>query len=330
MQSPLQEDHVSFVSRSDSEALLAAVVSRGNDARAGLFAPDSTIWKVDREAALFLAAGRAALLQLAHPWVATAIEQHSTVLANPIARFHNTFRIVFTVVFGSRDQAIRAARHLYTLHTQIRGEMTEGVAAYGKGSRYEANEIGALRWVYATLVDSAVLAYESAIAPLTGEEREAYYAETKTMAALFGIPSDALPENWDDFVAYVNAMVQSNSLGVTQAARSMAQRILAGAGSWIHPPRWYRTLTTMWLPERFREEFDFELRPADRLDAERALRRFSRIYRRLPDSIRFVGPWHEAHARLAGRGVGVLTLLNNRFWIGQSRVLFGEEGHGPF
>ena len=324
MQSPLREDHASFVTRGDIEALLAGVTSRNCDPRAGVFGAESTIWKVDRESALFLASGRAALLQLAHPWVATAIEQHSGVLADPIARFHNTFRIVFTVVFGALDQAVRAARHLYALHSQIRGEMTELAAAYKRGSHYEANEIGALRWVHATLVDSAVLAYESAIAPLTREEREAYYAETKAMAALFGIPSNALPAVWEGFVAYFKEMAQSNSLGVTQAAHSAAQRILAGAGSWIRPPRWYRALTAMWLPDRLREEFALELRPADRLAAERALRRFARIYRRLPASIRFVGPWHEARARLAGRRAGVVAALNNRFWIGQTRLPFGD------
>ena len=328
MQLPLSEDHASYVSRSDIEALLGGVASRRRDPCAGVFSPDSTIWKVDRESALFLASGRAALLQLAHPWVATAIEQHSTVLANPIARFHNTFRIVFTVVFGSLDQALRAARHLYALHTQIRGEMTEPVADYARGSHYEANEIGALRWVHATLVDSALLAYESAIAPLSREDREAYYAETKVMAALFGVPTDALPANWDDFAAYFNGMVRSNSLGVSSAARSAAQRILAGAGSWIHPPRWFRTLTAMWLPERLGEEFRLETRAEERKAAERTLRRFARIYRCLPAAVRFVGPWHEARARLAGRRAGVATSLNNRFWIGQPRLPIGGNERG--
>src|SRR6201995_4855609 len=84
-----------------------------------LFGPQSASWKINRESALFLAAGRAALLQLAHPWVAVAIEQHSSVMNDPIARFHNTFRIVFTMIFGSHPQAFRAARSLHALHTQI-------------------------------------------------------------------------------------------------------------------------------------------------------------------------------------------------------------------
>src|SRR5579862_8401354 len=118
----------SLVSRADLESLLATLERQTVDPRAGLFGPNSVTWKISRESALFLGSGRAALLQLAHPWVAAAIAQHSTVLNRPIARFHNTFRVVFTMVFGSLDQALGAARHLYSLHTYIRGELPEGVA----------------------------------------------------------------------------------------------------------------------------------------------------------------------------------------------------------
>ena len=68
------------------------------DSRAGVFGPRSVIWRVDREAASFLGAGRALLLQLAHPWVAASIAQHSRTLADPIGRFHRTFGIVFSMV----------------------------------------------------------------------------------------------------------------------------------------------------------------------------------------------------------------------------------------
>jgi uncharacterized protein (DUF2236 family) len=323
MQSPLKEDRVSYVSPSDSEALLAAAAAHAADPRAGIFGPDSITWTINREAALFLGAGRAAILQLAHPWVTTALKQHSSLLSDPIARFHNTFRIVFTMIFGTVDQAAAAARHLYTLHTHIGGRMDEDVAAYARGSRYEANEIGALRWVYATLIESAVIAHEAVLGPLSAGEREAYYAESKVLAGLFGIPAAALPEDCDGFAAYCREMAQSDALGVSDTARAMARDILSGAGSWIHPPRWYRALTAMWLPERFRDEFGFELRAEDRRTAERALRRLPRTYRRLPAAIRFVGPWHEAQARLRQRRAGWVARVGNRFWIGQARLPFG-------
>ncbi|MGB6725169.1 MAG: oxygenase MpaB family protein [Terracidiphilus sp.] len=107
------------VSRHDIAALLSQVAAGVFDRNAGIFGPDSLSWRINRESALFLGAGRAALLQLAHPWVVAALRQHSSLLNQPIARFHNTFRFVFTMVFGTLDQALAAARHLYALHTAL-------------------------------------------------------------------------------------------------------------------------------------------------------------------------------------------------------------------
>lgn len=317
------EAHDSFVSRDQSEALIAAVERATPDPAAGIFGPGSVSWKVNRESALFLGAGRAALLQLAHPWVATALEQHSSLMARPIARFHNTFRIVFTMIFGSLPQAAAAARHLYTLHTQIQGEMPQAAAAYRRGSHYQANEIAALRWVYATLAESAVLAYESVLPPLTDAELDAYYAESKSLASLFGLPPSALPQDWAAFLAYCRAMEQSSALGVSDTALSMAHSLLAGAGSWVKPPRWYRALTAGWLPERFRAEFGLPLDEAGRRTLATATHYLPRIYRRLPFRLRFVAPWHEAAERLSGRQPSRMTRAGNLFWIGQAVLPFG-------
>jgi len=312
----------SLVSRTDSERLIAAIERDTADPRSGIFGPASMSWRINRESALFLGAARAALLQLAHPWVATALLQHSSLLARPIARFHSTFRIVFAMVFGSLGEAVAAARHLYSVHTHIRGEMTEAIGAWSRGSLYEANEIAALRWVYATLVESAVLAYECVMPPLTANERAAYFAESKTLAALFGLPAAELPADWASFVDYCRTMEASSLLGVTERARVMAHDLLAGAGSWIKPPRWYCALTAEWLPERFRNEFGLAFTLEDGQAAQRAKRWLPRVYRHLPDALRFIGPWQEAQARLRGRSAGAVGRLSNRFWIGQPLLPF--------
>ncbi len=44
----------------------------------GYFGPGSVIWRVNQEAAVGLGLGRALLLQLAHPFVAQAVADHST------------------------------------------------------------------------------------------------------------------------------------------------------------------------------------------------------------------------------------------------------------
>src|SRR5271163_4300543 len=127
---PTQEDGIVPVPVDWLERHWAAISARTADRRAGIFGPASISWKINRESALFLGAGRAALLQLAHPWVAAALQQHSTLRTDPLARFHNTFRVVFTMVFGALDQALASSRHLYQLHTRIEGEIPGQVAAY--------------------------------------------------------------------------------------------------------------------------------------------------------------------------------------------------------
>src|ERR1700753_517445 len=108
-----------YVSPAASRHLLEVLERLPGEADQGFFGPGSVTWHVNRESAVFLGAGRAALLQLAHPWVATALAQHSNLLNQPISRFHSTFRVIYTMLFGTRAQALEAARQLYRRHTTV-------------------------------------------------------------------------------------------------------------------------------------------------------------------------------------------------------------------
>jgi len=308
------------VSAADLERLLDEVKNSAAGASEGIFGPSSVSWQINRESALFLAAGRAALLQLAHPWVAAAIAEYSTTLHDPIGRFHQTFRVMFTIVFGSLDQAWEAARQLRRRHGGIRGKMPETAGPFAKGSEYDANDVAALRWVFATLVDSALLAYELMLPPLTAAEVQQYYAESRTTAAMFGIPREGLPQNSQEFRAYVESMLQSNTLAVSAAGREIAHELQSGAGSWLRPPFWYRALTTHLLPPRLREEFQLPYKTREARSAERAMRWLPRLYRRLPASVRFVGPYLEALGQLSGNVPGLGIRLSNRVWTGKSSL----------
>ncbi len=310
------------VSRNEIETLWTSVRETTPSPRDGLFGPSSLSWRINRESALFLGAGRASLLQLAHPWVAAALDQHSNLRTDPLARFHKTFRLIFTMIFGTLDQALAASRFLYGLHTRIEGELPAAVARYPQGSRYEANEARALLWVYATLIDSALLAHDFVLPPLTAAERQTYYTESRRMATLFGIPASMLPPDWPAFQAYIADMLASGDLGVDPLARELAHRVLHGRGSWVPVPGWYRALTASWLPERLRHDFALGFGPREQRAVARAARWLPPLYRRLPAAVRFVGPYHEASARLAGRAIGPLTTASNRFWMGQPRMMF--------
>jgi uncharacterized protein (DUF2236 family) len=312
---------IAETSEADLERELAVVRAVAATRRYGVFGPGSMVWRVDRESAIFLAAGRALLLQLAHPWVAAAIAQHSQSLADPIGRFHRTFGLVFTMVFGTTDETIAAARRLYRHHAVITGNLAEGGGAFSAGSAYRANDIAALRWVFATLADSAIVAFELVNPPLSAARHERYFAEFRPFAAFFGIPQTALPPNWPAFAAYIEEMLGSDTLAVTNPARAIAAELFAGAGTWLRSPFWYRALTTSILPERLRGEFGVPYGSAEQRAAERALAVLRFLYPRIPTALRYVAPYHEAYGRLAAhQRPGTLTRLLNRIWIGHDSI----------
>jgi uncharacterized protein (DUF2236 family) len=313
---------ITIIRQEDLEQQLALVKEHAAGQLAGLYGPRAMTWRINREAALFLGAGRALLLQLAHPWIAAAIADHSRTMMDPIGRFHRTFSTMFSIVFGTLDQALGAARRLHQRHAQIVGALTDSAGPFPKGSSYFANELSALRWVSATLTDTALLAHDLVLPPLTDDERERYYAESKLCAGLFGIPGAALPPDWAAFGAYNENMWHSDTLSVTPAARVIADQILGDATRWLRVPTWYVRLTAHLLPPPLREAFGL---PYGRIDQEatmRALRRLRRAYPLIPGNLRYVGPYHEASGRLSGRlKPNIITRALNRIWIGHPGLI---------
>jgi uncharacterized protein (DUF2236 family) len=310
-----------LLSEDDFESSLDTVREAAAGPMEGIFGPASLTWRIDREAAIFLGAGRALLLQLAHPWVAAAIAEHSRTFSDPIGRFHRTFNTTFTMVFGTLDQALAAARRLHRRHAAVTGTLPWSAGRFAAGSAYSANEASALQWVHATLVDTALLTHDLVLPALTNSEREKYWAEARLFAALFGLRQSDLPSDWASFTAYNEAMSRSDILAVSPAARQIAEQIFSGRATGLRVPKWYLALTTHLLPERLRAEFGFVFGEREQRSMNLALARIRRLYPRLPMRLRSVGPYQEALARLQGkeRPDPAVRWLN-RLWIGRSMM----------
>jgi uncharacterized protein (DUF2236 family) len=310
-----------IIDEAEFERALARLRETTADPTAGVFGPASALWRVDREAAVFLGAGRALLLQLAHPWVAAAVAEHGRALADPIGRFHRTFAVVLTMVFGSLDQALAAARALHARHRAITGLLGETLGRFPAGSPYAANDAAALAWVHATLTETALLAHDLVLPPLDAAARERYWTESRRFALFFGIPQAVLPADWAGFAAATSAALDSDMLAVGVAARRYADELFFGRRWWLRPPFWYRALTAQLLPARLRDAFGLAYGGREAAAAARALSRLHRLYPLLPSALRHVGPYREAGARLAGRArPDLATRLGNRFWIGRPRM----------
>ena len=192
----------------------------------GYAGPNSVTWRIAREYVVLLGAGRAVLMQLAHPLVAAGVLQHSSFLRDPLGRSYRTVEFTQILAFGSRDEAHAIARHVNRLHKGVVGALGETAGHYSAEARYRAQDPDLLLWVHATLVDSALAIYPLLVGPLSRAEQHQYYEETRRMALLLGLPREMLPASLDDFEAYVHAMLTGSALAVTPAARVLARQLL--------------------------------------------------------------------------------------------------------
>ncbi len=284
----------------------------------GLFGPASLLWQVGREAITFLGAGRAALLQTAHPFVAAAIDQHSDVRTDPTARFRRTFSHVFDMVFGSEQEAVAAARKVRGVHNHIHGELQSTLGRYEAGTTYSAHDLDAVRWVHATLWDTALRVHDMFLPELDSAARDLYWQETLRFAALFGLTAEVMPQTFDAFAAYMEETLASDMLSVGPEAKDIADHLLKGKGGARALPKWYVAVTAGLLPPALRDAYGLTFGPIDRRRAERAIRRLQTLHPRLPAKLRYVPTFHRAEARLKGKvEPDIVTRSLEKLWLGK-------------
>jgi len=218
---------------------------------------DSIFWKVNSEPLVFAGGGRALLMQVAHPGVGAGVEQHSTYARDPWGRLFRTVDIMMKLSFASVEQSERQQRMLDKMHRRVRGTTDHGDA-------YSAHDVDLQLWVWATLVDTALVMYELVRPRLTDAERDVYYAESKLMAYGCGVPRGACPDTFDDFRRYIDRVV-ADDLKVTTSARAVATAAMVPPLPWMlgDVAAVPNTLVTVGLlPSSLRDQFGFAWNPA--------------------------------------------------------------------
>jgi len=217
--------------------------------------------RVHANGALLAGGGRALLMQLAHPLVARGVAEHSAFTHDPIARLVRTLRLTLTLVYGDGAEVTRALDAINGVHQRV------------AGAGYAASDPALLLWVHATLIDTALRMHALLVGPLSDAEAGAYYDDMQRIGAALGIPRDAFPQTVPSFDAYVSTM--SQTLEVTDTARSLAHEIFRPRGA-ITPALFAtRALTAGLLPEPLREQYGMSWGPRRQaaLDASAKLSR---------------------------------------------------------
>jgi uncharacterized protein (DUF2236 family) len=209
-----------------------------------LYPEGSITRRVNRENVLLLGGGRALLMQLAHPKVAAGVDEHSDFRTRPVRRLRRTIRMTMAIVFGDRETALAAARAVNQAHARVRGD------------DYRALDPDLLMWVHATLVDSALVTYETFVKPLTHDDRERFYEESKLLGELLCIPRQHFPATYTDFASYLASMVADTILvdgrAAELAALVMRPRLKLLPGTAMIP---FEIVTAGLLPPTLREQY---------------------------------------------------------------------------
>jgi len=288
------------VTKADLERCIELVRSSTPDPRVGLYGPSSMSWRVGRESGLFLSGGATTLLQLAHPFVAQGVADHSATREDTFGRFLRTFENVYAMIFGTLDRAITSARRVHTIHERVTGTLKEAAGPRAAGSRYEANDERALFWVQATLIKNAVATFDLVVDKLSTSDKEQYFAESKQFGRLFGLEGSSRPATWADFEAYYEGMLSSGELFVTQAAREMAEFLITPPHPALGPAwRWYVLITTGLLPPSLRDAYGLSFGSLERATFDASIAALRRTYLHLPGRLRHVPAYLHAEERIS-------------------------------
>jgi uncharacterized protein (DUF2236 family) len=196
--------------------------------------PDSLVWKMGFPRTGLLVAGRALMLQTAHPVVGAGVRDFSDFTRDPWGRLDRTLRSLQVQLFGG-PAALEEAERLRRLHRGIRGTDF-------RGERYQALDPEAYAWVHLSNFDTLLAGTRWFGPSLTRDEREQLYAEWRQTGHVLGVRDDRMPADLDAFRAYVRHMV-SSTLTDNETVRTLLSSLeLKG----VEPPPWPLFPAPLW------------------------------------------------------------------------------------
>lgn len=192
-----------------------------------LFDEHSVSWRLNSRWTVLAGGPAAVLLQVAHPSVAAGVAEHSSYATDPLGRLERTLHSMLAISFGSPERREATLAELRNVHRAVQGTRPDGEA-------YRALDPDLQRWVWATLVHTALEVERRYLRRLDAADRERYYLESTELARCFRVPEASIPV---DLVAFEEYVVDTiSSLEVTDQARAIARSVLRPGVWWAPRP----------------------------------------------------------------------------------------------
>ncbi len=221
---------------------------------------DSAIWEVNRERVLLLAGAKVLLMQIAHPMVAEAVYNHSYVFKKPLLRLHRTLRLTLGMIFGTVEEVQIAIDEIERAHRPATGRIENAIGKFDAGASYNPRNPRQALWVMATLVEGAISAYETFVAPLSDEKKQEFIDNSNEAAGRLGIPDSYLPKSYPALLDYMTEAIESKEVIVSEKARKIAPFITGQSIPVVNIMTYplFR-LNVALLPENIREQYAYRL-----------------------------------------------------------------------
>jgi uncharacterized protein (DUF2236 family) len=261
----------------------------------GLFGPGSVSWRVHRETTVLFGGARAILMHAAHPLVIAGARETGFYERNPWKRLERTLMLTYAITFGPTDEAHRAAERIKEVHRSVKG--VDRVT----GKRYDAFDPGLLLWVHACLVDSALLFERLTVGRLSRDERERFHREQMMAAELLGLDRDLVPPTVEELRRYIEEVVGSDELVVTEASLRVAAlfRDPPPEAEWRPVLRRVSRWAFATLPPRLRAMYGFRTGVLGRAGYRAELALLRSVRPLIPRRFRLILPAQLAERRVA-------------------------------
>lgn len=229
--------------------------------------------RVAGEGIVLAGGARAVLLQVAHPAIASAVDEHSDFAARPLDRLHATLRYVYAVTHGSAADRERMAEAVNSAHRHV--------VAPG----YDARDPDLQLWVTATLYETAVDLYERVFGALPPQLGERVYRQYAVLGTTLQMPAERWPVDRAAFATYWTTAL--GELRVTDQARTIARELLHPRDAVLRPlsPA-VRLVTGGLLPPWLRADYGLPWSQHRQRAFDLMLRTVGLGYPRLPAPIR--------------------------------------------
>ena len=154
-------------------------------------APDSVTWRIYKNPISQVIGGVCAvLLEFADPRIRSGVWDHSTYRQDPVGRSERTGHAAMIGAYGPASAARKIIGGVNRMHARVEGVTPDGQA-------YRALDQDLLDWVAATAGYGFLTAYHRFVSPLSENEMQQFFSESRDIAKLYGVQTK--PASLADF-----------------------------------------------------------------------------------------------------------------------------------